>query len=295
MSSRDLTSKDPANEPLIHPVYGKVSEMSQVTQYGGRSLLICGYLHKRGRNGKWQKRFFESDGEHLSYYKTSARTKLLATLDLVKVGDITIEEGDQSSSTFKIKIADRDYILRADSASSCKDWVITLNRVKEAGLHLGGVHLVHSLDNDDAAPRVVLTANRERTKAVDGEDIHSWEDIIAAEKAAKNQQEVDTAIQSANRLSGGSKRLQQAVAARWQKRQTSLQRLAFRLLHWAKSVRVIQKSGCIHVEDQVVLDSQIHPPGHDNPAVRRNYRRFLLNTCRGRILTVLFFFSICSV
>jgi hypothetical protein len=274
MSSRDLAGKDPANEPVIHPVYGKVSEMSQVTQFGGRPLIICGYLHKRGRNGKWQKRFFETDGEHLSYYKTSARCKLLATLDLVKVGDITIEEGDQSSSTFKIMIADRDYILRADSASSCKDWVITLNRVKEARLHLGRVQLVHSLDSNDAAPRVVLSANRQRTKAVDGEDIHSWEDIIAAENAAKNQEELDIALQSANRLSGGSKRLQQAVVARWQKRQTSIQRLASRLLHWAKSVKIIKKSGCTDVEDQVVLDSQIHPPGHDNPAVRRNCGRF---------------------
>jgi PH domain len=47
--------------------------------------LICGYLQKYGRNGKWQTRWFETDGECLSYYKSSKRTKLLATLDLEKV------------------------------------------------------------------------------------------------------------------------------------------------------------------------------------------------------------------
>jgi hypothetical protein len=47
--------------------------------------IICGYLQKLGRNGKWQTRWFETDGECLSYYKSNKRTKLLATLDLEKV------------------------------------------------------------------------------------------------------------------------------------------------------------------------------------------------------------------
>ena len=47
--------------------------------------LIYGYLQKLGRNGKWQTRWFETDGECLSYYKSRKRTKLLATLDLDKV------------------------------------------------------------------------------------------------------------------------------------------------------------------------------------------------------------------
>lgn len=47
--------------------------------------MISGYLQKLGRNGKWQTRWFETDGECLSYYKSRKRTKLLATLDLEKV------------------------------------------------------------------------------------------------------------------------------------------------------------------------------------------------------------------
>ena len=47
--------------------------------------IIYGYLHKLGRNGHWQKRFFETNGRSLTYYKSEKRTKVLATLDLCKV------------------------------------------------------------------------------------------------------------------------------------------------------------------------------------------------------------------
>jgi hypothetical protein len=51
----------------------------------GTNAVIQGYLYKLGRNGKWQTRWFETDGACLTYYKKSTRTKLLATLDLEKV------------------------------------------------------------------------------------------------------------------------------------------------------------------------------------------------------------------
>jgi PH domain len=53
-----------------------------------QGVLISGYLQKLGRNGKWQTRWFETDGECLSYYKNQKRSKLLATLELQKVGSI---------------------------------------------------------------------------------------------------------------------------------------------------------------------------------------------------------------
>lgn len=56
-------------------------------------MIIGGYLQKLGRNGKWQTRWFESDGECLSYYKNENRTKLLATLDLEKVGLFCMQWG----------------------------------------------------------------------------------------------------------------------------------------------------------------------------------------------------------
>jgi len=275
LSSRDL--KASANEksivePVTHAVYGDVPEISEMIQYEGGNLLICGYLHKLGRNGKWQKRFFETDGENLTYYKTSARAKCLATLDLLKVGDICVDSEDPDGCTLIIQVADRPYRLRADSQSSCRDWVITLNRVKEARMHVGRMQLVRpafSADKEDGA-RVVLEANRQRTKAVDGDNIHSWEDIIMAENEAAKEQEMELALSAhATRLGTASKRIQEAAVARWQKRQPSVQRLTSRLIVWARSIKIRKRTGCTDVEDQVVLDHHVHPPGHDHrPSVR---------------------------
>lgn len=57
------------------------------------TTLIAGYLQKLGRNGKWQTRWFETNGEFLSYYKSSKRSKLLATLDLQKVSSLSATIG----------------------------------------------------------------------------------------------------------------------------------------------------------------------------------------------------------
>ena len=217
--------------------------------------LIYGYLQKLGRNGKWQTRWFETDGECLTYYKSSKRSKLLATLDLAKVGSIVINHEDSGGCGFTINISERPYHLRADSKAACKDWVITLNRVKEARMQQGNVKLVMpgtkqapDLLDDDYTPRVVVVANRNRTRAVDDDDIHSWEAIGWNEDPAKDGNNF-VAAPSSNRL------------ARWQKPRTSLTSIANKLLKWARSLR---KHSCTDAENHVVLDHHVHPPGHDD-------------------------------
>jgi hypothetical protein len=65
---------------------GEMEDPAEDDEEGGPvDAIIYGHLQKLGRNGKWQTRWFESDGECLSYYKSDKRTKLLATLDLEKV------------------------------------------------------------------------------------------------------------------------------------------------------------------------------------------------------------------
>lgn len=56
----------------------------------GNSLQIRGYLLKKSKEGAWQKRFFETNGSYLTYYKTKRMTKLLAALSLADVGDIAV-------------------------------------------------------------------------------------------------------------------------------------------------------------------------------------------------------------
>ena len=43
---------------------------------------ICGYLLKQHTDGGWQKRYFETNGSFLTYYKSKKRSKLLAALNI---------------------------------------------------------------------------------------------------------------------------------------------------------------------------------------------------------------------
>jgi len=221
-------------------------------------VLIYGYLQKLNRNGKWQTRWFETDGECLTYFKSSKRVKLLASLDLAKVGSILINNEDENGCCFTINIAKRPYHLRADSKTAMKDWVITLNRVKEARMQEGNVKLLmpkdfqknHNSQNqppidllDDqnfTTPRVVVVANRQRTHAVEDDELHSWEAIGAIDennpfkdKASKNITGRSTSI------------------ARWQKPKHSIAHLASKILQWARSIRKYHCS--VDAENQVMV------------------------------------------
>ncbi len=224
------------------------------------NALIYGYLQKLGRNGKWQTRWFETDGECLTYYKSSKRIKLLATLDLAKVGSIVMNHQDRNGTTFTINISERPYHLRADSMGACKDWVITLNRVKEARMREGNVklalpsHQPPDLLDHDYTPRVVVVANRQRTRAIDDDDMQSWENGAPWSSNPANEGQTFVAP-STGRL------------ARWQKPRNSLSRLATKLAKWARSIRKYGSNGCTDAENHVVLDHHLHPPGHDDKKV----------------------------
>lgn len=62
-----------------------ISESFQ-EQEGGNQVrdkhYVCGYLLKKHLDGSWQKRFFETNGPFLTYYKSKKRTKLLAALNI---------------------------------------------------------------------------------------------------------------------------------------------------------------------------------------------------------------------
>jgi hypothetical protein len=51
---------------------------------------LAGYLLKQSKEGDWQKRYFETNGMFLTYYKSKKMNKLLAALNLSTVGSITL-------------------------------------------------------------------------------------------------------------------------------------------------------------------------------------------------------------
>jgi len=102
---------------------------------------ISGYLYKMTRDGRWQKRWFETNGNFLTYYKSKKMTKLLAALNLPQVGNIeNVEEGRtmesveiNDGSLFTIELNERVYTLKADSAMEARRWVQALNTLKCGG------------------------------------------------------------------------------------------------------------------------------------------------------------------
>ena len=174
----------------------------------------------------------------------------------------------------------RFYHLRADNKAACKDWVITLNRIKEAHLEQGNVKLVPTsgmgmgsiapnannapvdlLDvqesHDFVAPRVVVVANRQRTRAV--AESQDFDQIIRLREEAENP-----AAASEVYGTGPEKRLSavsNVVLTRWTKRRSSLSRLSSKLRKWARSLR---HYNCTTDVSAVGLDKHVHPPGHDD-------------------------------
>jgi len=212
--------------------------------------IISGYLNKRAREGKWQRRWFESDGKNLLYFKSDKRVKLLATLDLLYIGGVAMDQTDPTGCTFYIEVAGRDYYLHADSRDHALDWVISMNRVREARMEIGGLKLVEPVEEDsealvdDYAPRVVMVATRNRAKGLRREDFDSPVDGISSSAV------IGTTFTEALSPSGtgsmisssASLRLRRRKGAlvRWEKRRSNFQNLTRRLSRWAKRLTMLR-------------------------------------------------------
>ena len=101
---------------------------------------MAGYLMKKSTAGDWQKRYFETNGSFLTYYKSQKMSKLLAALSLPQVGDIrlaTIAEGGDSC-TFQLDLKDRLYILKAETAQEANEWIEVLINLRDGGVTSNG-------------------------------------------------------------------------------------------------------------------------------------------------------------
>lgn len=107
------------------------------------------------------------------YYKNKQRTSILATLDLLHVGKIQLDSTDPAGCTFMIEVKGRNYYLCADSKERARDWVISLNRVKEARLQIGGLKLIEPQfenSNSGGENNRAVRADNQNIDEVDGED-----------------------------------------------------------------------------------------------------------------------------
>ena len=87
--------------------------------------------------GKWQKRYFETNGNFLTYYESKKMTKLLAAVNLPQVGEIKVIPPDpenddtRDGGLFTIQLNSRDYTLKAADHEEALGWVEVLRNLKD--------------------------------------------------------------------------------------------------------------------------------------------------------------------
>jgi len=92
---------------------------ASVTAKGSSGFTdLHGYLKKKSRHDRWQKRWFEANDHYLTYYKSPQSEKLLACIDLYQTGGIKLatEDNDctgEEASEFSLELGERFYIIKA--------------------------------------------------------------------------------------------------------------------------------------------------------------------------------------
>ncbi|CAI5741205.1 unnamed protein product [Hyaloperonospora brassicae] len=121
-----MTDRTDANLRASSPS-NKFSSSSSKGAANFRTEEIRGYLLKKTREGKWQKRWFETNGCFLTYYKKQGQ-KLLAALNLPQVGVITLLQEDHADGPglFTIELNERVYTIKASSHDEAAFWVDAL-------------------------------------------------------------------------------------------------------------------------------------------------------------------------
>lgn len=171
-----------------------------------------------------------------------------------QVGEIAIDRTDPDACTFTIQVSNRPYYLRAEDKTQCNDWVITLNRAREARMNVGNIQLVKpKLDDphrsqagsDEYAPCIVISALRPRTH---GSDLPP--DLLTCHTEEEQQQievmgnwdhfqtqSIDAAAKSSPKapLAASSPVASQPMA-KWQKKHSTMHQLSLRFLKWARSI-----------------------------------------------------------
>jgi hypothetical protein len=94
-----------------------------------------GYLLKKSTAGEWQRRYFETNGQFLTYYKSNKKAKLLAALSLPQVGEIKlvgdVNDTKGDGAIFQLDLKDRQYVLRAPSLEEANTWVSVLINLRD--------------------------------------------------------------------------------------------------------------------------------------------------------------------
>lgn len=90
-----------------------------------------GYLRKKSSKGRWQRRFFETQGHYFVYRKDAESPELLASMDMSQVSEVNYNEG---TTDFVVQFGERGYQMRGSSVEDAERWVKVLAGKMEAGV-----------------------------------------------------------------------------------------------------------------------------------------------------------------
>lgn len=106
------------------------------------AMQMAGYLYKKSSAGEWQRRYFETNGNYLTYYKSHKMTKLLAAVAMPQVGIIkmvgSVNDAKGSGHIFQLDLRDRQYLLRATSQEEAQQWVDYLLMLRDGSFGPAG-------------------------------------------------------------------------------------------------------------------------------------------------------------
>ena len=133
---------------------------------------LKGYLRKKSKTGRWQKRWFEANDHYLTYYKTAESEKLLACIDVRQVTAIEFAAPgeDVAPGEFYIQLGQKKYPMKSKSREAAERWVTNLKARRQGGL------------KDGAEPIPMRTSSSKNVEKIDEEEEKGSE--VRADEAA---------------------------------------------------------------------------------------------------------------
>ena len=215
-------------------------------------------------------RLFGIFGDRISQYGLLTMFYTLLAYPLFQVGEIAIDPTDPDQSTFTIQVSNRPYFLRAEDKTQCNDWVITLNRAREARMNVGNIQLAapkntnpddphrSQAGSDEFQSHIVISALRPRTH---GSDLPP--DLLTCH-TEEEQQQIEVMENWDHLESSAGKKMPsprtspttETPMAKWQKKHSTMHQLSLRFLKWARSITK-QADACRRESDVVVVPAHV--------------------------------------
>ena len=144
----------------------RVSRSSAVPE-----MVLAGYLYKKTRDGRMQKRYFETNGFYLTYYKNRKAEKLLAALSLPQVGNIhLVDDENGEEGMFALELNTRVYTLKANDRKTAQVWVDTLKGLREQGKQNLQKHEIST----GTAPEIINSGTGPGTGTPKNKEVDQW-------------------------------------------------------------------------------------------------------------------------